>query len=157
MPKEWVPYSRTCIGSNEHNKIKEVPVSNVLILAKIDDKGNEIFSGAFTSENELIDALKNEVTLKIQNGTPVALLKSSYVVKKMGLNTVAAPPITHPATRFVDVASETEWGKHYKVGVQGYFVASCSCPDFENRSKNNPNYVCKHMQRVTDRPSLYGV
>ena len=57
----------------------------------------------------------------------------------------------------VPVASHTKYGKSYDVVYSGGAAQSCTCPDFENRSKSNPDHICKHMAQVNARPSWFGI
>jgi hypothetical protein len=57
----------------------------------------------------------------------------------------------------VQVHSHTWYGKQYDVTYSGGRSVSCTCPDYVNRSKSNPNHVCKHMDEVDAFPSTFGI
>lgn len=63
---------------------------------------------------------------------------------------------TGPLTS-VEIDSFTHHDITYTVQCRGTTPISCDCPDFENRSKSDPNHVCKHMSRVAYYPSNFGL
>lgn len=63
---------------------------------------------------------------------------------------------TGPLTT-VEVDSFTRYGVSYLVQCRGSEPVSCDCPDFVNRSKSDPNHVCKHMGRVEHYPNDFGL
>lgn len=60
----------------------------------------------------------------------------------------------------VFVPSFTQPNVAYTVGMRNFLSklplpVSCDCPDFVNRSQQNPAHECKHMRFVTEHPAAF--
>lgn len=56
--------------------------------------------------------------------------------------------------RKIAVASETQAGIVYTVDIGAH---TCTCPDYQHRSKIDPGHVCKHMKTIVQNPVEFDV
>lgn len=139
---------------------EEATMTQVYVLTEVDSSGTEMFKGVFPDEASANEEMKKSVKVSVVLDVPVIKFTKNFRLHKHAFGSAVAVPTASstvvPAdTRSILVASDSIFDKEYTVRVRGNQVVSCSCPDFEHRSKDNTYYSCKHMKRVIQNPTRY--
>lgn len=128
------------------------------MLGTLNDRGEEVFQGVFDSEEELFKAIPERPKLRLVGNQIVADAVDGlgkYRVREIvpnqkvpGTGEIDLPDIC------VTVESETSTGTTYGVAIREGKIVACTCPSFQYAKSDDG---CKHMQRVYERPYLFGL